>query len=174
MPCTARPCSTSGFADCNGVGHAALACHVRILAHPSMCQQVDARHLFVWDCGCCPSRCTWVQAAKECYEPQPNTDPPARFDIQKLHRRTRRALADAGPAGAHRSAAAWSEEEAYLRTGVQSFVQPYEANEHGGAWRGMPIFAADAKKGRKEGNCTKHQHAHGALSPGLMVRPQQA
>lgn len=59
-----------------------------------------------------------------------------------------------------------------MRTGIMSFVQPYAANELGGAQRGLPLFAADVKAGRKEGHCTKHQHAHGALSPGLMVMLQ--
>ena len=56
--------------------------------------------------------------------------------------------------------------------GVLSFVQPYKALEHGGAWHGLPSFATDTKKGRKDADCTKHQHAHSALSAVLVVRPQ--
>jgi hypothetical protein len=67
----------------------------------------------------------------------------------------------------------WSAEEAYYRTGVYSSAVPFETNEFGGALRRLPLFQADiassAGRRRQRGDCTKHQVAHGALSPGLMV-----
>jgi len=90
--------------------------------------------------------------------------------VEQLHRRTRRALPYVNPDGVRRSPTEWSEAEAYGRMGIKSYAQPYAANEYGGARGRLPVFAADIRNRRAEGQCTKHQHAHGALSPGLMVR----
>jgi hypothetical protein len=42
----------------------------------------------------------------------------------------------------------------------------------------LPLFKADIAaatgKSKRKGDCTKHQHAHGALSPGIMVWPLYA
>jgi hypothetical protein len=66
----------------------------------------------------------------------------------------------------------WSSEEAYFRTGMWTAAGNHEGGDsNGGLLRGMPLFAADAKRRRKGlGDCTKHQYASGALNPGVLVR----
>lgn len=94
---------------------------------------------------------------------------PANFQPADLLQRTRRVAPSA-----KRPAEAWQANEAYLRTGTYcSDAEPAD-NGLGGAHCRLPLFAADAtrtRKGDAEGfDCTKHQNAQGAMSPGLWVR----
>lgn len=59
----------------------------------------------------------------------------------------------------------------YRVGGCSMAATPYVPSESGGYWHAMPMFSADANRTFKgEDDCTKHKFAHGALSPGLMVR----
>jgi hypothetical protein len=111
---------------------------------------------------------SFMQASEACYVAVPPTEVPRGFQMTKLHAATRRELPQIRPARE------WTEEEAYYRTGVHSSGIPYVANDHGGALLQLPLFQADIAaaggRSKRRGDCTKHQHAHGALSPGLMVR----
>ena len=90
-----------------------------------------------------------------------------RFEPRQLHGKTRRKLPPAD-----RSPRQWSADESMYRVGGCSMAaMPYVPSAHGGFWKALPLFSADAKKKSKgQGNCTKHKYSHGALSPGLMVR----
>lgn len=109
-----------------------------------------------------------LQASERCFVPKAPPRTPPNFQPADLLKRTRRV------APSHeRPASAWQASEAYLRTGTYCSDSAPADNGLAGAHRRLPLFAADAtrtKKGDAEGfDCTKHQNAQGAMSPGVWV-----